>query len=360
MTTVAEKSGWIEEAPQLWDALVGGDTHRDTHQLEMLSALGIVISTITIENDADGYEQAIAWITEHAPGPRVLIGLEGTRSYGVGLSRALQVAGLEVVEVEQPSKTERRGRGKSDPIDAHHAALQVLRMPLDRKMLPRSDGDREAMRILLIARNEISTIRTGQINRLRALLLTGDDDDRLLCRCTMSKANLEKISRRRGRQNETTEQAVRRADARRLALAIRAADVELAANLKQLGKLVDEFAPGLLELKGVGPFSGAQAIVSFSHVGRCRNEAAFASLAGVSPLEASSGRTNRHRLNRCGDRQLNRAIHTIMLTRWRDCPRTREYIERRRKENKTDREIRRCLKRYIARELFRELTAAGS
>ena len=360
MTTVAEKSGWIEEVPQLWDAFVGGDTHRDTHQLEMLSAIGIVLSTITIENDADGYEQAIAWITEHAPGPRVLIGLEGTRSYGVGLSRALQVAGLEVVEVEQPSKTDRRGRGKSDPIDAHHAALQVLRMPLDRKVLPRSDGDREAMRILLIARGEISTTRTGQINRLRALLLLGDDDDRVLCRCTMSKANLEKITRRRARQNETTEQAVRRAEARRLALAIRAADVELAANLKQLGQLVEEFAPGLLELKGVGPFSGAQAIASFSHVGRCRNEAAFASLAGVSPLQASSGLTNRHRLNRGGDRQLNRAIHTIMLTRWRDCPRTREYIERRRKENKTDREIRRCLKRYIARELFRELTAAGS
>jgi len=360
MTTVAEIPRGIEEVPPLWDAFVGGDTHRDTHQLEMLSGIGTVISVITIENDADGYEQAIAWITEHAPGPRVLIGLEGTRSYGVGLSRALQVAGLQVVEVEQPSKADRRGRGKSDPIDAHHAAMRVLRMPLDRKALPRSDGDREAMRILLIARNEISTTRTGQINRLRALLLLGDDDDREWCRCTMTKANLEKISRRRGRQHETTEQAVRRAEARRLALAIRAADVELAANLKQLGELADGFAPGLLELKGVGPFCAAQAIVSFSHVGRCRNEAAFASLAGVSPLQASSGRTTRHRLNRGGDRQLNRAVHTIMLTRWRDCPRTREYIERRRKENKTDREIRRCLKRYIARELFRELTAAGS
>jgi transposase len=360
MTTVAEKSGGIEEVPRLWDAVVGGDTHRDTHQLEMLSGIGVVISTCTIENDADGYEQAIAWITEHAPGPRVLIGLEGTRSYGVGLCRALQTAGLEVIEVEQPGKSDRRGRGKSDPIDAHHAAMQALVLPVDRKALPRSDGDREAMRILLIARNEISTTRTGQINRLRALLLLGDDDDRVWCRCKMTKANLDTIARRPAREHESTEQAVRRAEARRLAVAIRAAEVELAANLKQLGALVKAFAPGLLDRKGVGPFSAAQSIVSFSHVGRCRNEAAFAALAGVSPLEASSGRTQRHRLNRGGDRQLNRAIHTIMLTRWRDCPRTHEYIERRRKENKPDREIHRCLKRYIARELFRELTAAGS
>ena len=357
MTMLAEKPHGIEDAP-VWDAVVGGDTHRDTHRLEMLSAFGTVIAAITIENDADGYQLAVAWIAEHAPGPRVAVGLEGTRSYGVGLCRALQAAGLEVVEVEQPKRAERR-RGKSDPIDAHLAALSVLRMPVDRKVLPRNDGDREAMRILLVARNEISTNRTGQINRLRALLLLGDDDDRLLCRGPMSKAHLDQIARRRGRQQETTEQAVRRAEARRLAVAIRAADLHLRANEKQLAALVQGFAPGLLERKGIGPFSGAQAIVSFSHVGRCRNEAAFAALAGASPLLASSGRTNRHRLNRGGDRQLNRALHTIMMTRWRDCPRTHAYIERRQKQGRSDREIRRCLKRYIARELFRALTAAG-
>jgi transposase len=357
MTMLADRSHGIEQIPML-DAVVGGDTHRDTHRLEMLSAFGTVIAAITIENDAGGYELAVAWIAEHAPGPRVVVGLEGTRSYGVGLCRALQAAGLEVVEVEQPQRAERR-RGKSDPIDAHLAALSVLRMPVDRKVLPRNDGDREAMRILLVARKEISTTRTGQINRLRALLLLGDDDDRLLCRGAMSKAHLDQIARRRGRQQDTTEQAVRRAEARRLAVAIRAADLELRANEKQLAALVQAFAPGLLDRQGVGPFSGAQAIVSFSHVGRCRDDAAFAALAGASPLLASSGRTNRHRLNRGGDRQLNRALHTIMLTRWRDCPRTRAYIERRQKQGRSDRDIRRCLKRYIARELFRALTAAG-
>ena len=359
MTMLAEKDDGIEQVP-LWDAVVGGDTHRDTHHLEMLSGHGRLISAISVDNDADGYATVLAWIAEHAPGPRVLVGLEGTRSYGVGLCRAVQAAGLDVVEAAQPTKADRRGRGKSDPIDAHLAALTVLRMPTDRKVVPRNDGDREALRILLVARNEISTTRTAQINRLRALLLTGDDADRDLSHGAMGKAHLDQIARRRGRQHETCEQAVRRGEARRLAVAIRAADVELTANRKTLTTMVNDIAPGLLDRKGVGPVSAAQSIVSFSHTGRCRNEAAFAALAGASPLLASSGRTHRHPLNRGGDRQLNRALHTIMLTRWRDCDRTRAYIDRRRNEGKTDREIRRCIKRYIARELFRALTNAGA
>jgi len=358
MTMLAEPKEQIEQYPPI-DAVVGGDTHRDTHHLCMLTPTGVVIDQIVISNDAEGYLAALDWITEHAPGPRVLVGLEGTRSYGVGLCRALQAAGLEVVEVEQPRKADRRGRGKSDPIDAQLAALAALRMPADRKVLPRTDGDREALRILLAARNEISPARTRQINQLRALLLTGDDADRELGRGEMTKAHLNLIARRRGpRGGETTEQAVRRGEARRLAVAIRAADIALLENTKQLKALVKKFAPGLLDRTGIGPYTAAQAIVSFSHHGRCRNEAAFAALAGASPLLASSGQHHRHRLNRGGDRQLNRALHTIMLTRWRVCPRTAAYIERRRKEGKTDREIRRCIKRYIARELFHQLTTA--
>ena len=155
MTMLAEPNEKVED-PAILDAAVGGDTHRDTHYLEMLTGAGVLISRITIDNDADGYAEALAWIAEHTPGPRVLIGLEGTRSYGIGLCRALQAAGLEVVEAEQPKKAQRRGRGKSDPIDAHLAALTALRMPADRKVVPRNDGDREALRILLVARNEIS------------------------------------------------------------------------------------------------------------------------------------------------------------------------------------------------------------
>jgi transposase len=150
--------------------------------------------------------------------------------------------------------------------------------------------------------------------------------------------------------------AVRQAEIRRLALALGQGRRELKENRKQLLAIVDDIAPGLTDRYGIGPVSAAQAIVSFSHPGRCRSEAAFAALGGTSPIPASSGQTIRHRLNRGGDRALNRAIHTIALCRIRSCARTRAYVARRTAEGKTPREIRRCLKRYIARELYRQLT----
>jgi transposase len=324
------------------DAVVGGDTHADTHTLQMLAPSGVAIAAVTVANDPDGFATAVAWIAEHSPGPRLVVGLEGTRSYGIGLARALTAAGLLVVEVERPKRQQRRGRGKSDPIDAHLAALATLRMRADRLPTPRADGDREALRILLQARRELTGTRTRHVNQLRALLLTGSDADRELSRGTVNNGWLDRIARRRGRPDDTREQAVRRAEARRLALAIRAATL----------------APGLLTRRGIGPVSAAQALVSFSHRGRCRNDAAFAALAGASPVPASSGKIVRHRLNRGGDRQLNRALHDIASARWRTDPRTHDYMTRRRAEGRTDREIRRALKRYIARELFRALNAA--
>jgi transposase len=275
---------------------------------------------------------------------------------GIGLARAATRAGLTVVEVERPRRQERR-RGKSDPIDAHLGALQVLRMNADRLPTPRADGDREALRILLSARREMTTTKTRQTNRLRALLLSGDDTDRGLARGKLTQARLHCIARRRGRSADTVEQAVRRAETRRLALAIDATMTELVGNKEQLARIVESFAPGLLDRPGVGPVSAGQAIVTWSHHGRCRNDAAFAALAGASPVPASSGRTVRHRLNRGGDRQLNRALHDIAKTRWRHDPRTVDYVARRRAAGKPDREIRRTLKRYIARELFRALEA---
>ena len=339
------------------DAVIGGDTHRDTHALEMLAPNGATITTLAIDNDDDGFANAIAWIAEHAPGPRIVVGLEGTRSYGVGLARAVRAAGLAVVEVEHPRRGERR-RGKTDSIDARLAALQVLRMAADRLPTPRADGDREGLRILLGARREMTVTKTKQINRLRALLLGGDDFDRELSRGALTDARLQAIARRRGRAGDTAEQAVRRGETRRLAIAIRTAVGELADNKRQLAALVSAVVPALLNRAGVGPVSAAQAIVSWSHRGRCRNDAAFAALAGSSPIPASSGRTVRHRLNRGGDRQLNRALHDITLTRWRADPRTRAYIARRRADGKSDKEIRRALKRYVARELFRILETA--
>jgi transposase len=352
-----ETRGRMPMLADVVDAVVGGDTHRDTHTLELTTPTGAAIAGLSISNDAAGFAEAIAWIAARAPGPRVMVALEGTRSYGIGLARALRAAGLTVVEIERPRRGERR-RGKSDPIDARLAAVHALRLDADRLPIPRADGDREALRILLGARREMTTAKTRSINRLRALLLTGSDADRALCRGALTPARLATIARRRAHPQETREQAVRRLEARRLAVAIAETGRQLADNKRQLTDLVAQMAPNLLAKHGVGPVSAAQAIVSWSHHGRCRNEAAFAALAGASPIPASSGRVVRQRLNRGGDRNLNRALHDILLTRWRCCPRTRAYAARRRTQGKSDPEIRRCLKRYIARELYRSLNTA--
>jgi len=338
------------------DAVIGIDTHRDSHEVEIADATGTPIATMRISNDSAGFGQLLTTIAEVVPGRRVAVSLEGSRSYGVGLARTLAAAGLLVIECEQPSRKQRRGRGKSDPIDAHLAVLAALRLDAARLPTPRADGDREALRILLGARQDITVAATAQTNRLRALLLGGDDTDRRAARGTLTEATLADLSRRPAPADAARDQAVRYAEICRLALALRQARQELDANRKQLLAIVDDVVPGLTSRYGIGPVTAAQAVVSFSHPGRCRNEAAFAALGGTNPIPASSGRTVRHRLNRGGDRALNRAIHTIALTRIRSCPRTRAYVDRRTAEGKSAREIRRCLKRYIARELYRQLT----
>jgi len=252
----------------------------------------------------------------------------------------------------------RRGKGKSDPIDAHLAVLAALRLDADRLPIPRADGDREALRILLGTRHELTVANTAQTNRLRALLLGGQDTERDMARATLTDPVLVAMARRREPPQASREQAVRHSEIRRLALAIRAGRHALAANRAQLQTIVDEMAPGLTERRGIGAVTAAQAIVSFSHPGRCRSDAAFAALSGTSPLQASSGKTVRYRLNRGGDRALNSAIHTIAITRRRCCPTTRDYVARRTAEGKSSREIQRCLKRYIARELYRALNAS--
>jgi transposase len=338
------------------DAVIGIDTHRDSHEVEIADRTGLPILATRITNDSKGFARLLALIAEAAPGPRVAVALEGSRSYGVGLARTLTAAGLLVIECEQPSRKQRRGKGKSDPIDAHLAVLAALRCDADRLPALRADGDREALRILLNARQDLTVASTAQTNRLRALLLSGEDTDRRAARGALTATALTALARREPPIDAGRDHAVRDGEIRRLAVALQQARLELAANRKQLLAIVEDIAPGLTDRYGVGPVSAAQAVVSFSHPGRCRNEAAFAALSGTSPVPASSGRTVRHRLNRGGDRALNRAIHTIALTRMRGCERTRAYVERRTAEGKSSREIRRCLKRYIARELYRQLT----
>jgi transposase len=352
---LAEVRAEVLKLADVIDTVIGVDTHRDTHTLAACGPAGVAVASVQVDNDEAGYAAAVAFVAAQAAGPRVAVAVEGTRSYGIGLTRALTAAGLAVVEVERPQRTARR-RGKSDPIDARLAAQTALRLPAAALPAPRADGDREALRILLAARTELTGTRTRQVNQLRALLLTGQETDRQTARARLSTAALTALTRRRTRTDATREHAVRTAEIRRLATAIRTANHDLTANDKHLAAIVSDLAPTLLSRHGLGPVTAAQAIVSWSHPGRVRNDAAYAALAGVNPLPASSGRTIRHRLNRGGDRALNRALHTIALTRTRSCPRTHAYITRRRAEGKTDREIRRCLKRYIARELHRHLT----
>lgn len=346
MSTVADE----------FDAIVGVDTHADTLAAALVAApSGAVVVEGEFAATATGIGELIGWALEHAPGPRLAFAVEGTRSYGVGLARAVAELGLVVLELERPARAERRGRGKSDPIDARLGARKALGLDTAALPTPRADGDREALRILLVARREMTRDKTAKTNWLIALLRAGDDRERDLVRGPLTGDRLAQIARRRGGPDETREQAVRRAEARRLALAVREATQQLRANKAALAELVDQLVPGLTHRPGIGPVSAAQAIVAFSHRGRCRHEAAYAALAGVNPLPASSGRTTRHRLNRGGDRALNRALHDIAKTRMIHCPRTRAYVARRRAEGRTDREIRRCLKRYIARELYPDL-----
>lgn len=345
---------------EIVDAVIGVDTHRDTHQVEITAPTGAPIATLTISNSEAGFTEFLAFLGEHAPGPRVVVSIEGTRSYGIGLARAAAAAGLLVLECDQPVAKSRRGKGKSDPIDAHHAAVAALRLDASRLPIPRRDGDREALRILLGARHDLTCAHTAQTNRLRALLLSGDDTDRDLARGTLPTTALNSLARRRTRPEATRGDTVRQGEIRRLAIALRERGRELEENKKQLRHIADDLAPGLTDRPGIGPVSAAAVLVAFSHPGRCRSDSAFAALAGTSPLPASSGRTIRHRLNRGGDRNLNQAIHTIAVTRARCCPTTRAYIARRTAEGKTPREIRRCLKRYITRELYRALNTSMS
>jgi transposase len=337
------------------DAVVGIDTHSRTHTARLATATGVVLGERTVTNTSAGFAELLTWINEQRPGPRVLAAVEGTRSYGLALCQELARAGHAVVEVEQPSRKLHRN-GKSDPIDAGLAIEQMLRTSVDQANIPRAGGLRDALRMLLNARTELTVQRTMQCNRLHHLLLAGDDIDRELGNAKFTVTRLASIIRRQHPADAELPACIHRSECRRIAQAVRDLGQDLTANEKQLRSLLDALAPGLLELPGVGPVSAAAVVVAFSHPGRLRDDAAFAALAGTCPIPASSGKTVRHRLNRGGDRHLNCALHTIARSRLRYDPKTRAYAERRRTEGKTDREILRCLKRYITRQLYRDLT----
>jgi len=332
--------------------VIGVDTHRDTHTAAVCDPAGALLVHATVPTTTVGHRQLLGLAQRHASGRRVWA-VEGTGSFGAGLTSLLVDHGELVVEVDRPKRPARRNGAKSDALDATRAAREVLAR--EHLAQPRARGDREAMRVLLATRRCVVDARTKAINQLKALIVGAPPPlrERLRHRCTAAQVRC--CSRLRIHANHSIEHRVTVQAMRATARRIQFLEAEAADHQAELDRLVAKIAPFLLSELGVGALTAAQLLVSWSHPGRVRSEAAFAMLAGVAPLEASSGRVTRHRLNRAGDRQLNRALHVIALTRLRQDPTTSRYVARRRAEGKGDKEIRRCLKRILARRLFRLL-----
>ncbi|ALU38896.1 transposase [Kocuria flava] len=336
--------------------IVGVDTHARTHTYAVMSSItGQITDTATFPTSPPGVARALTWMGRRSTAGRTLVAVEGASSYGAGLTRALEAAGVDVCDVKPPRRASRAGSGKSDEIDASAAARAVAGIDTSLLLRPRTGGNRNALRILLNARRSMDRQRTADRNALTALARTMDLG--IDARKALTVAQIRTIGSWRDHPSDTLETAVARTEARRLARAVVGITVDLEENRTAMARIVDTMAPGLLEVPGVGPVTAAILLVAYSHHGRVRSEAAFAALAGVSPIPASSGNTVRHRLNRHGDRQLNQALDTIARSRMTFDPATRDYIARRTQEGRTGREIRRCLKRTIARQLYRRIRA---
>lgn len=341
--------------------VIGVDTHARTHAFSILAAAtGAVVDEGQYPASEAGMARAIAWVGRRTGGDLAILWvIECAGSYGARLASAVTRTGYQVVEAARMDARGNRGVGKSDPLDARRIAAAVLPLPLDRLRTPRKDdGLRAALRVLVSARDQMTTERTAAINALTALLRSfalGID-----ARRPLSGTQITAVAKWRVR-SEDIALVIARAEAIRLAKRIINLNAEVAGNTATTTQLIQQsHAKVLLAKVGVGPVTAAVVMAAWSHEGRLRDEAAFASLAGVNPIPASSGNTVRHRLNRGGDRRLNRALHMAVITRMTHDPETRAYVERRRAEGHTTREIRRVLKRYLARQLFRTLNATAA
>ena len=338
--------------------VIGGvDAHTDTHDVAALDDHGQLLGNMTFPTTLAGYQALLTWL-EHF-GPVKVIGVESTGSYAAGLVRYLRSRDVDTIEVNQPHAHTRRRRGKNDAIDAEMAARQVLSG--NATAIPKlTDGIVESIRQIRLARDSAVKARTAAFNQLTELIVTAPDDLR------------EHLMRRKTTRGKTSLCAALRPDFKRLhepgqaaklalrSLARRVADLdaEIAALEKQLAPLVATAAPRTTALIAVSTGHAGQLLVTAGqNIERLHNDGAFAALCGASPIPVSSGRRDRHRLNRGGDRDANRTLHMIAVCRMRYCDRTRAYATRRLAEGKTKKEIIRCLKRYIARELYHCLSA---
>jgi transposase len=325
---------------------IGVDTHRDEHVAVALDVLGGNLGCLTVSADACGYARLWQWASELGS---PLFAVEGTGSYGAGLTAFLVGAGGEVFECERPRRRDRR-QGKSDLIDATLAAKRLLTG--ERLGRPRGGGVRDDLRMLLVERQGAVRARTQALNQLQGLIVTIPEPLRRRFDRLDGKQAAKRAARLRSRTDET---AVTVSVLRRIAVRVRQLSCEIDELDDQLETIVSELVPHLLAECGVGPVCAAQLVVSSGDPSRMASEGSFAALAGTSPVQASSGQTQRHRLNRGGDRQLNRALHIIALNRTRRHPQTAAYHQRLLSEGKTRREARRCVKRQLARYFYHQL-----
>ena len=336
------------------ELVIGVDTHKHTHTAAVVvAATGAMIQQVTVPAAPAGYRQLLKLAGQHQ-GQRVWA-IESTGGYGAGLTRFLQAHAEQVLELDRPKRVARRHGAKSDPLDAIRAAREALGR--DQLAQPRAAGHRAALSVRLAARRSAVQAATDAQRQLHALVVAAPDSLRGRLRGLTTPRLVATCGRLRQQTTWDVETAATAISLRALARRIQLLNAEIADHTSAITTLVRAWRPDLLSRTGVGPIVAAIVLSAWSHAGRCRTDAAFAMLGGAAPIPASSGQTVRVRLNRSGDRQLNQALHLVVLTRLRYDPATRAYAQRRRAQAKTNREIRRCLVRYVARQLYRLLEA---
>jgi transposase len=332
--------------------VVGGiDTHKELHVAAVLDAAGQVLGTQSFSTTRAGYRALIRWMRGF--GDVRTVGVEGTGSYGAGICRHLTDAGVEVVEVDRPDRSERRRRGKSDDLDAVNAARAALHGR--RTSTPKSkDGKVESLRVLRLTRTTAVKSRRAALQLLRAHIVSAPAELRDQVR---NLTRMQLVRTCAGWRPEVTNAAdpvaATRIALKSLARRILELGDEIALLDELIEPLVKALAPQLLERVGIGVEVAGQLLVTAGdNPQRMRSEAAFAMLCGVAPLPASSGKTQRHRLNRGGDRQANSALHMAVIVRMRSDQRTKDYVAKRTALGHSKLETIRCLKRYLAREVY--------
>jgi transposase len=334
--------------------VVGGvDTHADTHVAAAVDSNGGVLGIESFPAGRAGYRDLLGWLA--GLGDVVRVGVEGTGSWGVGLTRFLHDLEVTVVEVDRPNRQNRRRVGKSDPTDAVSAARAALSGTAT--VTPkRRNGPVEQMRILLIARRSARQQRIQTLNQLRHLVFTAPESIRSRFKDRYKTGLVSEVAKLRPRNGSDPVLYTTLVTMRGLARRIEMLNTEVRGLDRMLSELVNDTAPSLVALYGAGVDTAASLLVTAGdNPDRIGTEASWAHLCGVTPIPASSGKTTRYRLNRGGDRQANAAFYRIVLTRMSSDPRTRDYVQRRRTEGLSNREIMRCLKRYVARETFKHL-----